>query len=391
MKIAGGIYREDCCVPHWSRLFGSGARAAAAIGSLSPRTELHAYACESWIEDVRASMGTFQVAAHLTEIGADIGFSYFHPLSVPDLNGFPLEQAPPLHVQGEAILRFGFIEGDAVVKGNRVVHDPQNWRDALAFTINGSRADALGVVLNETELRQGTGLSGGAALKKLIAETGARVVVIKRGPHGAVVYEDGADHVVPAFRSETVFKIGSGDIFSAHFAHHWAGEKKPAVEAALAASKAVASYVTTRDTQPAPHPWSLEPAPLNQPGRIYIAAPFFSMAQRWLVEEARHALLRVGAPVFSPIHDVGTGGSAEAIAQADLEGLRNCRAVLALIDGEDAGTLFELGYARQREIPVVALSEAPRPESLLMLSGSGCLIVNDFASAIYHAVWAASQ
>jgi nucleoside 2-deoxyribosyltransferase len=65
--------------------------------------------------------------------------------------------------------------------------------------------------------------------------------------------------------------------------------------------------------------------------------------------------------------------------------------MIAIVDGEDAGTLFEIGYARDRGIPVVVLSENPRPEAMTMLEGSGCRITHDLASAVYHAVWAALE
>lgn len=95
----------------------------------------------------------------------------------------------------------------------------------------------------------------------------------------------------------------------------------------------------------------------------------------------------LGGNTFSPIHDVGAYGGSDYIASKDLDGLRSCNTVLAVIDGEDAGTLFEVGYARSLGIPVVALAEAPRPESLTMLAGTGCTITDDFTTAIYGAIW----
>jgi nucleoside 2-deoxyribosyltransferase len=72
----------------------------------------------------------------------------------------------------------------------------------------------------------------------------------------------------------------------------------------------------------------------------------------------------------------------------DLEGLDECQAVLAILNGSDAGTVFEVGYAIARGIPVVALAQNMRPEDLKMPTGSGCRVVDDIVSAIYHAIWA---
>ncbi len=124
---------------------------------------------------------------------------------------------------------------------------------------------------------------------------------------------------------------------------------------------------------------------------IYLAGPFFTLSQRWLVEETRRCLEMLGATTFSPVHDVGVQGGAAQIAERDLEGLEQSSAVMAIVDGDDAGTLFEVGYARKLGLPVVVLAESPKPESLTMLEGSGCEISDDFATAIYKAVWAASR
>ncbi|NJO36163.1 MAG: nucleoside 2-deoxyribosyltransferase [Rhodospirillales bacterium] len=393
MIVAGGLYREECLSPVWSRIFGSGGRAAAAVSQLSPGTILHAYGARQWADDARYSMEAFGVAAAITEIDADISFTYFHPLSTPELHPDPIIRQPPLKVAGEVVLRFGFVEGDVVVSADRVVYDPQHWDDVLRFHENGSQAGTLAIVLNEKELQLSTGQYEEAdGAQALMARTGANIVVVKRGPRGAVVYDGELTAHVPAYVSESVFKIGSGDIFSAAFALGWAEQRLTAVEAADAASRAVAHYVASRSALLLPGMASIgEAAPDGTVGSIYLAAPFFNLGQRWVVEESVRALKALGATVFSPLHDVGTHGNAMHIASKDLEGLRSACAVLAILDGEDAGTLFEVGYARDRSIPVVVLAEAPRPESLTMLVGSGCRVVRDLTTAIYHAIWAATK
>ncbi|MNV78324.1 Nucleoside 2-deoxyribosyltransferase [compost metagenome] len=62
--------------------------------------------------------------------------------------------------------------------------------------------------------------------------------------------------------------------------------------------------------------------------------------------------------------------------------------MLACVDGADPGTVFEIGYARAKSIPVVALSTAPgNDEDLTMIAGSKCVVVRDIASAIYRTAW----
>lgn len=390
MIVAGGVYREECVRPTWSRIFGSGVRAAAAVSRLSPGTRLVAYACEDWADDAEHSMAAFGVAAELRPIKEDIAFHYLHPLSHAELIGAPEARYESLKVSGDTVLRFGYVEGDALIDAGRAIFDPQNADEVLRFGENGSKAEALAIVLNEVELNLAMGDAGEEGARGLMQHSGASVVVIKRGPRGAMVVADDLTAIVPAYAASAIFKIGSGDVFSAIFAQRWGEVYEDPATAADTASRAVSRYVETRNAQVDLSQLTTalpRPAP-DRESKVYLAAPFFTLAQRWMVEEARRCLMSLGANVFSPIHDVGSHGDAAYIAASDLDGLERCSVVLALLDGEDAGTLFEVGHAHRHGIPVVALAESPRPESLTMLQGTGCTIVSDFSTAIYEAIWA---
>src|SRR3546814_15505823 len=82
-----------------------------------------------------------------------VAFDYFHPLSTPGISPVPgrLEPLPPIHVEGEVVLRFGMLEGDAIVKADRAVYDPQSAFSTPRFTDNGSQANHLAIVLNRVE------------------------------------------------------------------------------------------------------------------------------------------------------------------------------------------------------------------------------------------------
>lgn len=387
MIVAGGSYLEICLRPEWRRLFGSGLRAACAVSRLSPGTELHTYGFENWLRDIEYTAASFGCSAHVQPIGEPISFSYDHPLSPAYLHPTAVRPNAALTVEGKTVLRFGFVEGDAIVQAGRAVYDPQSCGPSQPFGLNGSWAEQLAVVLNEEE----AGLTGAVInIDDLMGRHGADVIVIKRGPRGATVFTRGKDAIdIPPYRSDTVFKIGSGDVFSGAFALYW-GER--GLDAALAADKASRSVAQFVDGHVIPLDEdatndSVRVINVASDGPIYLAAPFFDLAQRWMVEETFHTLTGLGAVVFSPLHEVGTGLSAKAIAEADLEGLRGCSKVLALVDGADPGTLFEVGYARALGIPVVALAERLEAENLTMISGSGCDVVTDFTTAIYRILW----
>jgi nucleoside 2-deoxyribosyltransferase len=283
------------------------------------------------------------------------------------------------------------MEGAAIVRGNRVVYDPQSASDPRPFKENGSSATRLAVLVNSYELEIMTGTQDPAVGADLLIREGAEIVVVKQGSLGCLVATGNGTTRVPAYRSDFVWSIGSGDVFAAAFANLWAEKEFSPVQAADLASRATALYCGSMSL-PLPSQTDLQSSQLHPIGpltgrrRVYLAGPFFNLTQRWLVEEARNHLMAQKMEVFSPLHDIGPG-PAEIVVPADLEALQGCDRVLALVDGCDAGTIFEIGYARARQIPVVAFAQNTSDGDLKMLTGSGCIIANDFVTAIYHTSW----
>lgn len=392
ITVVGGVYHERCITPEWHQLYGSGGRAAAALASFT-HVQFHTYISRTDLRSLRAlasATGFELTAAHTPET---VGFLYFHPLSVPVITPVNLPSQPALAVEAETVLRFGMLEGDAVVRGNKVIFDPQSANAPRSFRGNGSTADTLAIVLNRRELELLTGDPNPetAAVSLLLAER-ADVVVVKRGSLGALVIElNGPITQVPAYQADFVFSIGSGDIFAAAFAAYWGLDGLSATVAADLSSRVVARYCESRSAAIVPaedvRSWPISPAKFR-PGKVYLAGPFFSMGERRLVEEARAALLGIGMEVFSPLHDVGTG-PAEEVAPKDLAGLDQCDRMLALADGADTGTIFEIGYARAKGIPVIVFATTLGPEPLKMIIGSDCVVVDDFCTAIYRTGWSA--
>jgi nucleoside 2-deoxyribosyltransferase len=409
VHVVGGTYLERCRESRWDELFGSGLRAAVAIRQLGPQSVLSTYISDVQRGTLYASADAAGVTLAATSVRDTLRFTYAHGLARPviDPSLHLLEHGAPLQVEGDVILRFGMLDGDAVVHGRAVVYDPQSTYDPRPFGENGSTADRLAVVANRGEAERLSGMMSPEAAGRALLTQGAEVVVVKQGAAGllvcartnpgATVREEVEVVRVPAFRTPAVFPIGSGDVFSAAFTVAWAVRGFAPAAAAMFASRAAAAYCAAPRV-PLPvdaHPGSdLRPirptAGGRQPRRVYLAGPFFTTAERWLVEEAYATLSHQGVAVFSPFHDVGVG-PAHLVAPADLRGLEETDAVFAIVDGFDAGTLFEVGYARSHGIPVVAFVQNEPAEPLKMLVGTDCELVDDFASALYHAAWAAQE
>ena len=311
LAIVGGFYRESCSSPAWSEFYGSGGRAAACLQAFSVERQLYTYVSKQDQPVLGAIADAYNFSFKATILEQAVSFNYLHPAAHPNI--FPplqlLGHGKPLRVQDESILRFGLLNGDAVVKGKRVVYDPQNAYKPESFARNGSSAEELAIVANRNEAGK---LAGSTNLKdigpKLLRDEKASVVVVKNGPWGAHVFSRDRYVRVPAYRTKRVFKIGSGDIFSAVFAFCWAVQGLEAEEAARQASLATAFYCENMFLPLPPRSAiTLFPelivsedvkADNSRPYDVYLASPFFNIKQLWLVEEVRRLLSEFGSASF---------------------------------------------------------------------------------------------
>lgn len=350
-----------------------------AMTELSPGSEFYTYASPADDAAIHALRSKGVIATTVAR-SSSIVFAYFHPLSSPHIEPprDALARLPALEVTGEAVLRFGFLEGDAIVTAGRAVYDPQTWRNPEPFSANGSTAGELALVLNELEIREVAGMDNpDKAALHLIKEAGAQVIVIKKGACGASVY-DAAGNIfhVPAYYSRKVFKIGTGDIFSAVFAAYWAERKLPAAKAADLASRSVSLYCETRTF--AFDPLSLsqrKPVAAKLGARISIEGSTESIGQRYALEEARFALRELGMEVMYPEMEQ-TAGSLSADA------------TLVIDDGLSPQALIRIQNDQALGRPIVLLHERSSTTSSLATVFEA---TDDFTSAIYLAAWAAGE
>lgn len=377
MDIAGGLYRELCEAPFWDAVYGSGGRAAAAVLELSSDVRLHTYVSAAHQGDVDR-LRERGVEVNPTRATTTVVFAYFHPLSRPHLQpaASQVRKEPTIEVEAHTVLRFGMIEGEARVRAKRAVFDPQTAREASSFRANGSRAESLALVLNEGELRALSRQDDlQAAARAALLQEGAEALVVKRGIRGAIVFAaSGGIDEIPAYRSDEVFKIGTGDVFSAHFAYWWGDVGRAAAEAADRASRAVAAYAETRALPP-PDRGRREPRRLlRETGQVLLLGQADTLGRRYVLEEARFALRELGLEVTSPALEPRGTASAESF-----------NAVLVVAEAMptvDAAELARLAAGR----PVVIFREpsaAPAPSVAALME------VSDFTTALYEAAWSA--
>jgi hypothetical protein len=386
--IVGGTYEEICHDPPTSDLIGSGQRAAVALSSLlGDELALVTAVDESNQVEAETLAGGAGIEVEMHERSEPVGFVYATPLSAPLING-PNAQADEISVEGDLALVFGMLEAEQRLSAKTLVFDPQQPQDLTPLKQEKIDADHLAIVANMAETRALSGMripeDAGARLRETLD---AEVVVTKAGARGALVTTNEHQEWIGPYPTPSVWPIGSGDVFAAGFAWAWGTQSASPVEAARVGSKAAAHWCMSQRLD-LPATAFVEPPSAElaiQQGRVYLAAPFFNVSERWLVGLARESMRGLGGSVFSPLHDVGVGTD---IARQDLDGLEDCSAVLALLDHNDPGTLFEVGWARSREIPVIAFGEQMHPEAAKMLRGTGVEVCPELASAVYRALWA---
>jgi hypothetical protein len=377
--VAGGVYVEVCRTPPWLALFGSGGRAVSTLAALRDDIVLHTFHPSALADDVHANFRPACAEVIVHAAAERLTFDYLTPLSRPRIFPLPLTSSS-VDVEGAMVLRFGCLEGDFRIAAKKAVYDPQSGSLPASFRANGSTADDLALVMNSNELRR---LAGNDDLPQAAAAVmrseRAIVVVAKDGAAGAYVFEPASAHHVPAYPTETVFKIGSGDVFSAAFAHAWMSGVA-AVEAADAASRRTAQYVANPVF---PLPVELLPgAPASAEAgsrrvRMVAVGPP-STSHRWLWEEARRGLHDLGVATVSS----SAGRSATQIVEETGDSAFGVTLILAGGEGE---TTLEIERAQSMGKPVVVFADdgaALRAARSMKVSVS-----DDLCSALYRCIW----
>lgn len=402
--VVGGVYKENCAWPAHDTIQGSAGRAALCLSQLDKAVtvSLHAKIAQQDESDLKELFAFNKNCTLNIEYSATTTkFDYFHPLSEPKVSKpkqtGSLPAFSPVSGVVEVGVVFGMIEANPVVSCGTAIYDPQNTYKPLLFSEMGCSAKRLAYVTNKNELKLFHERKVGdvepieVMAKWLYEFESAEVVVVKCGDQGAFVYASDVQKWILPYQTRSVFPIGSGDSFVSAFAYYWVEQNLPADLAAQKASVAAAYYVSHKTMSTSEGLEIFEKGldfilRKSTPSYVYLAGPFFTLAELWMINEAKYHIESFGMKVFSPYHDIGIG-TADQVVEKDIEAIKNCDVVYAIFNGTDPGTLFEVGYARSINKPVIILAENPKDEELKMFDGSGCCITGDFASSVYRLAW----
>lgn len=388
IDIVGGIYREKCAFPYWDQLYGSAGRAAVALEGHVDTIRLHGALSTGEVQTAEAVFADIELT--VSERERPIAFEYLHSLSVPTIvPDRAIRRVTMPSVSSQIVVKFGMIEADPQVTGDYVIYDPQSSSNPLGFSASGSKARHLAIIANRGEaLASSQKSSIEDAVSSFFATEGAEVVVVKDGINGASVYQRGTTAHIPAYVTQNVFSIGSGDVFVAAFALAWAMQRLDCVQAAKFASLSTADYVENRvlPIKSKTTDATTRQVAAKAGGNIYLAGPFRELGQRMMINDARDQLRSLGMSVFSPIHDIGPG-TADIVVRQDLAAIEQCDAVFAILNGSSPGTVFEVGYARALGKPVYCVAQNMRDVDLKLPRGSDAYLHDDYVSALFQIAW----
>jgi len=389
--VVGGTYRERCHRPSSLEIFGSGLRAAAALRVLDPEVELITAIDPVLKEEAAAAASGRGLRVAWLDRDEPVGFDYFTPLSSPTIDGREAELGDAVRAEARVALVYGMIErGPRQIRTETLVLDPQQPRELSDLNLEGFHFGRLAIVVNASEVQALGGSKDVVSnAQSVLQKSRADVVVVKRAAQGALVVTAEGVESIGAYVSERVWPIGSGDVFAAGFAWGWGEAGMDPVTAARVGSLSASWWC---GSQQLPIPRSIGRLETDRtelpprPVQVYLAGPFFTLGEQWLVELSWEALKELGAEVFSPLHDVGPGGP--PVAAVDLDGLNRSQSMLAILDGADPGTWFEIGWARKAGLPVVGYCNPQAREDLKMAEGTDVEVQLDLSTAIYRAIWA---
>lgn len=321
-----------------------------------------------------------------------ITFQYSFALDEPSI--FPNPLNIPIAKQWEVVandvIAFGMLESDYKIEAQKVVYDPQTSIKPKVFSKIG-KAEKLVYIINRNEAHS---ISSSDCIEDIktffFHKEKVEAFIIKNGPYGATLYTKNNDYEIPSFITNNVYKIGSGDIFTASFGYYWMIKGFSFEKSALLASKSTALYCDKKVYISCAENVSFKYQEFKgrnlSEKQVYLASPFFSLSELILVDKIRNALLSFGVKVFSPFHDIGLGEEI-AIAKKDIEGINNSDVVFLVLDNLDSGTLIESGFSMANDKKLIGYHRTCDENNLLMLKPSKISIYKNLTTALYHTIW----
>jgi hypothetical protein len=393
ITVIGGTYREIDYDEILIDIFGSGFRGAKFLLENNCSVDFHTSGNHETLLFLNENKKVYNnLSFDCRDYNDMITFKYSFSLDQPTIfpNLLSISKTEELNVQGENIIAFGMLESDFKLKGKKIVYDPQTSIKPNKFSDIGE-AEELVYIVN---MKEAHSLASSYDLHEIknffFIKEKASAFILKNGPYGATLYYANEEIKIPSYITKNVNKIGSGDIFTASFGYYWFQKGFSFQEAALNASRTTAYYCDKKvfvDVSQIDNFEFIEFYTKELTNKqVYLASPFFAIAELILVDKIRNAFLEFGVKVFSPFHDIGLGDDI-TIAKKDIDGIENSDIIFCVFDNLDSGTLVESGYSLAKGKKIIGYHRTCEESKLLMLKPGDLQIFNNLTTAIYQTIW----
>ncbi len=335
MTVYGGYYKEECLLPQWNNYFGSAGRAVAILSNLNNDIIFETYVSKELNKHIKYFGDFYNIKLKLHENKFNIGFSYFHSLSNPKVlsnKNYHIEKNNLINIVDENVICYGTLESQPpIIKAKKCVFDFQSSSFDEVYNSN-NKIDEICLILNFKEASQVSENINIKNIKEYFFNIlpSLEILIIKDGPFGGNVFmKENHNIQIPIFKTDKLFKIGTGDIFTAIFGYLWIKQDiyKYSLEQITEISSFSVAYFAQNFSNYKVNILEryknkyFEKAYINTYNiskKVYLAGPFFNTAQRWQLEDIKQLLGNFKFDVFSPLHDVGTSQDSQQIASLDL-------------------------------------------------------------------------
>lgn len=307
----------------------------------------------------------------LTEVKLDIQYNPNLPIDCKALLVFPINHSLPLELLTEAKKRNIPIFLDP--KPNEL--SIADARRLISF--------ATCLLVNEEEAQKLTNKSNISDAIASLKQLGIPQIIVKQGIRGCFVIDEKQEDRVSAFKSRAKCTLGSGDVFGGTLITSYFMTKNLIYSVKLACC-AAANFIEQCETEAilsreaVLHDMEVREqidVPDVSRQSVYLAGPFFSHQELQWVNNVCNALEDTGFKVHSPSRDNGIiteltpPEERQKIFQKDISLLEQVDIVVSLLDHNDSGTHFEVGYAHKMGIPVFALKTSTEPLNNMLQYG----------------------
>ncbi|MGJ8716136.1 MAG: PfkB family carbohydrate kinase [Maribacter stanieri] len=393
INVIGGTYREIDYDDISLELFGSGFRCSKFLLENECNVQFFTSGNSETLTFLKENQKVYKkLKINCNEYNELITFKYSFALDQPDIYPNPLRitKTNDINVKDKNVIAYGMLETDFNIIAEKVVYDPQTSLKPIQYSDFG-KAKELVYIINLNEAYSLASSKNITDIKTYFFESeGAKAFIIKNGPFGATLYYGKNEYNIPAYITENVSKIGSGDIFTSSFGYYWMEKKLSLEESAINASKSTSFYCDKKAYIDCSKPTQFEYKEFQyidlSKKQIYLASPFFSLAELILIDKIRSVFLAFGIKVFSPFHDIGLGDDI-SIAKKDILGIEDSDIIFCVFDNLDPGTLVESGYSLSKEKKIIGYHRTCDEANLLMLKPGDFKCYKNLTTAIYKTIW----